>query len=151
MKTALLVRKPSTPEGTFGRLTYGGHAACTLELDWVDANGDGIGDPEKSCVTKGVYRLHWQLSNRVKKIWPQSGGWCYEVTNVKGRSRILIHPANLAPQELRGCLALGQHFATFTEHKGVKIAPQKGISGSRTAVQAFNDWGAKDDIELTIQ
>lgn len=149
MKSVILTRQPSTPEGTFGRITYGGHAAHTLELPWHDKNGDGIGDPQKSCITPGVYILKWHES--------PSRGWVYEVTNVKGRSHILVHSANLAGDtdagwvsELLGCISLGQHVGVMSEYKGQSIKPQKCITVSRTACKQFFEWGAMEPIELTI-
>ena len=65
----------------------------TMERPWVDLNGDGLGDPQTSCITPGTYLCEWRESPKY--------GWCYEVTGVKGRSHILIHPAVPEPLNLQ--------------------------------------------------
>jgi len=150
MKTAILQRKETSDEGTFGALTFDSKTLHTLELPWRDLNNDGLGDPEKSCITPGTYVLKW--------IKSPSRGWVYEVTNVKGRSHVLIHSANLAGDsdkgwvaELLGCIALGLARGVMSEHKGQKIKPQKCVTSSRTACQQFFEWGGMAPVELTIK
>lgn len=94
-----LIRNPSTPDGTFGQFVGFDFDFYSLELPWADANSDGLGDPQKSCITPGSYECRWHTSPKY--------GPCYEVTGVVGRSHILIHPANWAHQ-LLGCIALGK-------------------------------------------
>ena len=50
-----------------------------------------------SCVTEGVYPL--------AIIQHPKFGECLQVSAVKGRSGILVHAANDAQKELRGCIA----------------------------------------------
>lgn len=145
---ATLTRDPSTPEGTFGLLTTeGGAVFHSLELPWVDVNRDGIGDPQRSCITPGTYICKWHRSPKY--------GMCYEVTGVKGRSHILIHPANLAgdvdagwQSQLLGCIALGEGISKITNKHG-KL--QKCITSSRDAIKRFHDWANERDIELTVR
>lgn len=153
MRTATLTRQPSTPEGTFGRLTLppvgdGGlaHNLHSLELPWVDANGDGLGDSMRSCIAPGSYQCIWQHSPKY--------GWCYEVSGVVGRSRILIHPANFAgdteagwQSQLLGCIALGRNAGTM---RNVHGKPQRCVTDSRAAVNALNQWGGKEPFTLVI-
>ena len=53
--------------------------------------------PNRSCIPYGIYRLCKRCSKKF--------GWHLLVQNVPGRSMILIHPANNAIKELRGCIA----------------------------------------------
>lgn len=150
MKTALLQRLESSDEGTSGALLFADKKLHALELPWRDLNKDGLGDPQRSCITPGTYILKWHES--------PTRGWVYEVTNVALRSNVLVHSANLAGDtdrgwvsELLGCVALGLNKGVMSEYKGQKIKPQKCITSSRTACKQFYDWGAMEPIELTIK
>ena len=128
-----LDRTSTGPNGTFGTLTGLDFDFCSLELPWVDANGDGLGDPQKSCITAGTYECVWQESPRY--------GWCYEVTNVPERSRILIHPANWASQ-LLGCIALGKG-------RGV-LNGKPAILQSRAAIKEFHAAMREQPFQLEV-
>jgi hypothetical protein len=118
---ARLIRSPSTPAGTFGQFVGFDFDFYSLEKPWVDADGNGHGDPQKSCITAGSYECAWQTSPKY--------GWCYEVTNVPERSRILIHPANWEHQ-LLGCIALGKA-------RGV-LSGKPAILRSKEAIKEFH-------------
>lgn len=80
------------PEGTNGELRCGGKLICfTIELPWLQ-NQRSV-----SCISEGRYEL--KLRTTAKR------GQHLLVVNVKGRDGILIHPANDAKKELRGCIA----------------------------------------------
>jgi Family of unknown function (DUF5675) len=80
------------PDGTNGELRCGGKIICfTIELPWLQ-NQRSI-----SCIPEGRYEL--------KKRVTQRRGQHLLVVDVKGRDGILIHPANNARKELRGCIA----------------------------------------------
>lgn len=147
MKMAVLTRERFTDEGVFGTLTAGPLQLCTLELPWRDSDGDGIGDPQKSCITPGTYELEWYNS--------PSKGWCYLVKNVKQRSNILIHSANFAgdvdkgwQSQLLGCIALGLNEGVMPNDKG---RAQHVVTSSKAACQKFYDWGLTGPISLTIR
>ncbi len=77
------------PEGTNGELKL---VVCsTIELPWLQ-NQRSV-----SCIPEGRYEL--------KKRVTQKRGQHLLVMNVNGRDGILIHPANDAKKELRGCIA----------------------------------------------
>lgn len=79
-------------KGVNGELYLEGERLCyTIELPWLD------NQPNRSCIPEGSYAL--------RKRWSPKYRWHLEVTGVKGRSLILIHPANDALRELRGCIA----------------------------------------------
>lgn len=75
-----------------GVLILDGRKIClTLELPWV-ANQRSI-----SCIPEGEYPLRRRYSPRFKEH--------FEVVAVPNRSHILVHPANNAQRDLRGCIA----------------------------------------------
>lgn len=86
-----LVRK-YYPDGTNGELYANGTIQCyTIELPWLN------NQPRVSCIPEGRYPL--------KKRYSPKFGDHLLVDGVAGRSGILIHPANNALKELKGCIA----------------------------------------------
>jgi len=80
------------PEGTNGILLFNGAVICsTIELAWKN-NQSRI-----SCIPEGKYQLMKRYSPHFK--------WHLELKDVPGRHLILIHPANDAITELKGCIA----------------------------------------------
>lgn len=78
--------------GTNGVLAIGGQKVChTIELPWVN------NERQKSCIPEGRYELTKRTSAKY--------GAHVLVNRVPTRSLILIHPANDAKTELRGCIA----------------------------------------------
>jgi Family of unknown function (DUF5675) len=80
------------PEGTNGRIYVDGELQCfCIELPWLE-NRYG-----KSCIPEGRYELKARHNDHF--------GDHFEVLNVEDRSGILLHPANHALKELKGCIA----------------------------------------------
>jgi hypothetical protein len=80
------------PRGTNGRVwTPGGKVCDAIELPWLQ------NQPGLSCIPEGKYRIEMRYSRRFKTHML--------LTGVPGRSLILIHPANNAVKELKGCIA----------------------------------------------
>ncbi len=80
------------PDGTNGNLINDGLGLChTIELPWLD-NQHSI-----SCIPEGRYELIKRWSDKLK--------WHFLVCKVPNRDLILIHPANDAMKELKGCIA----------------------------------------------
>ncbi|MGG9960201.1 DUF5675 family protein [Ferruginibacter sp. SUN106] len=78
--------------GTNGLLYINGAFQCyTIELPWLN------NAPQHSCVPEGRYLL--------LKRWTAERGFHLLLTDVPGRALILMHPANNAIKELRGCIA----------------------------------------------
>lgn len=99
------------PTGTNGNLFYNGVALChTIELPWKD-NQHKI-----SCIPEGKYELVKRYSIKFK--------WHLQLKNVEDRDLILIHPANDAFRELKGCIA----------PVSILQAPGKGLK-SRVALE----------------
>lgn len=88
MPKALMIRGPSTDQGTFGWVFAGKLLCRLLELPWRDNT------QQLSCIPPGSYKCVWHRSPRF--------GWCYHVTGVPGRGSILIHPGNFAGDSTKG-------------------------------------------------
>lgn len=81
-----------SPFGTNGEIRMDGERVCdAIELPWKD-NARNV-----SCIPEGRYPLAKRYSKRF--------GWHILIKDVPERSSILIHPANHALKELRGCIA----------------------------------------------
>ena len=103
------------PNGTNGTVYLHGEPIChTIELPWRD-NRRNV-----SCIPEGRYRLVRTRGRRFQ--------YCIRLLDVPGRSGILIHAANHAATQLRGCIA------PVTEH----IGEGKG-SYSRVAMERVED------------
>ncbi|MDE3235502.1 MAG: hypothetical protein KGO81_06065 [Bacteroidota bacterium] len=88
----LVLLRTYYPEGTNGDLWLGDEGLChTIELPWKE-NAHNI-----SCIPEGRYELEKRYSPKFQ--------WHVLLKNVQDRSLILIHPANDAMKELRGCIA----------------------------------------------
>ncbi|UNY97906.1 DUF5675 family protein [Zhouia spongiae] len=88
----LILLRSHFKEGTQGALYFNGNFVCfMIELPWKD-NIRNI-----SCIPDGLYPLQLRTTHRF--------GPHLQVCNVPDRDAILIHPANDALEELKGCLA----------------------------------------------
>jgi len=144
MRTATVLRGPSTDAGTFGDMKLDdGTAYKTGELPWRNDQ------PRISSIPPGVYVCKWLLSPK--------HGWCYHITGVPdGRSEIEIHSANWMGDttvtnpatgepylcQLEGCMALG--------HSVGLLERQMAVLMSADAVRDFNQRLNAEDLELTI-
>src|SRR5438067_581621 len=80
------------PGGTNGTLyANSSHQCYSIELPWQHNL------PQHSCIPEGRYAL--------KRRYSPKFGNHYLLEGVEGRSLILIHPANVALTELKGCIA----------------------------------------------
>jgi AMMECR1 domain-containing protein len=97
------------PEGTNGELKL---VVCnTIELPWLQ-NKRSV-----SCIPEGRYEL--RLRSTAKR------GQHLLVVNVKGRDGILIHPANDAKKELRGCIGPVTNFTGPGKGSQSRLANEK--------------------------
>jgi hypothetical protein len=88
----LELRRIYYPGGTNGEIWYDGKRICfSIELPWRQ-NRTGI-----SCIPEGRYALVKRYSRRYR--------WHLHLKDVPARQWILIHAANDAEKELRGCIA----------------------------------------------
>lgn len=118
-----LKRISENEHGTFGVLINGNQPMClTLELQWKD------NQPNISCVPIGSYKCVKYSSEKFPNTW--------EITGVKGRSKILLHCAN-SIDDLHGCVGVGCTFMPF------------GLSLSRVAMEGLRKQ-LPDTFMLTI-
>ena len=88
----LELRRTYHSRGTNGQLLFEGALVCfTIELPWKE-NSRLI-----SCIPEGKYEIRKRYTIRFGKH--------FILRNVKGRDYILLHTANDALRELRGCIA----------------------------------------------
>ena len=88
----ITIRRNYFPCGTNGRLYLDGVFQCyTIELPWLNNK------PQVSCIPEGEYT--------VEKRYNAHNGRHFMIRHVPGRELILIHAANNALQELKGCIA----------------------------------------------
>ena len=119
-------------EGTNGALFYNDRfLGFTIELPWLN-NARNI-----SCIPEGVYQLKARYSEKFK--------YHLQLQNVKGRSLILLHPANDALKELEGCIAPVLHLSGLGKGISSRITLQKIVS---LCYQAFD---RKEQVTLTIK
>ena len=124
-----ITRSPSTASGTFGILAVDGPPACvTCELPSLD------NAPDISCIPPGTYHCVRHISPK----FPLGNTW--EVTNVPGRSGILIHAANDIA-DLEGCIAVGDSFG--------EVAGNPAVLNSVSTLAMLNQ-KLGDEFDLTI-
>lgn len=138
MKNIVIVRHHQNHDGqgTFGGLYIEGKFFCfTGELPWRD-NQQNV-----SCIPCGQYVCRHVKSPRFGRV--------FEVTNVKGRSHVLIHAANFCgdknkgfKSDLLGCIALGTKLG--------RLNKQKVVLASRLALSKFHRKMARKPFLLTI-
>lgn len=88
----LILKRRYGKEGVNGILYAGHKPICyIIELPWL------YNLPKISCIPRGRYELAERYNEKFKQHW--------EIKNVPNRTGILIHPANNAKKELKGCLA----------------------------------------------
>ena len=88
----VLERYCYSPMATLGRLFVGGNTLHAVERKWLGNR------PYESCIPEGVYDVVPYSSEKYPDVW--------EVQDVPGRSKILIHVANY-PEDVQGCIGLG--------------------------------------------
>lgn len=111
MKTLTLIRVSQSEQGTFGVLRDGAIPfAVTLEEPWRD------NQPNISCIPTGRY-----VCQRVDS--PKFGN-TFEVTNVPGRSHVLLHKGNTL-DDTQGCILVAEEFAD-NAGKPVIVSSRRG-------------------------
>lgn len=90
---ALLIRRESSSQGTFGTLElWSGLVLHTVELPWLNNQRSA------SCIPAGRYEV-------VRHQSPSKGD-CYSLVSVPGRDHILIHAGNTI-RDFEGCIGVG--------------------------------------------
>lgn len=146
MKVVLL-RTTDAPDGVFGVLDLydgaGAHAAryYTAEEEWLD------NAPNVSCIPAGTYLCR-------RTLFHKHGYETFEVTNVPGRSHILIHPGN-TEEHTEGCILLGRRFGTATvidEDNRPHMRDKWAVQESKKAFDDFMErLSAANTFELEVR
>ena len=120
------------PDGTNGEIIYNGVRVCfAIELPWVNNR------PQVSCIPEGRYEL-------VKWYSPKFGNHL-RVLKVPGRDLIMVHPANEAVKELRGCIAPVSLLTA--EGKGLRSRIALGL----VITLAYSAFDKQEQVFLTIK
>ncbi len=88
----IVIERSYYPGGTNGSLSYQGKEICkTIELPWLDNK------PFVSCIPEGTYTALLRETHKYgMHLW---------ITGVPTRIGVLMHPANDAETDLKGCIA----------------------------------------------
>lgn len=128
----VLLHRTYYKEGTNSALFYNGQfLGFAIELPWKNNLR------KVSCIPEGEYELKARYSKKF--------GHHLHIVDVKGRSLILLHPANNAKRELRGCIAPVTQLTGIGKGNNSKSLLQKLVS---LCYQAFD---RNETILLTIK
>ena len=128
----LILSRTYFPDGTNGKLECEGKQICnTIELPWKK------NETKVSCIPEGKYFIKKRFSNNLK--------WHFEIINVDNRSLILIHPANNALLELKGCIAPVTQFSG----PGLGLKSKQAFQKLKDLIYPILDRG--DEVSLIIQ
>lgn len=128
----LVLQRTYFKEGTNGALfNTNQFVGFTIELPWKENK------KQVSCIPEGDYELKPRFSEKFKHH--------LVLQNVANRSLILIHPANDAKTELKGCIAPVSSLTGIGKGLQSRIVFQKIVSA---CYQAFD---RKEKVTLTIQ
>lgn len=136
MRELVLTRKLESNQGTFGSLSGPGLFLYTAELPWR-ANRSGL-----SRIPAGSYRGRAYSSAKFKN--------CYEIVDVPGREKILIHAGNWAGDikaglrsDVQGCILVGLEVG--------ELRGQQALLSSGAAMQKLRDWLGRESFSLEIR
>lgn len=146
MNQVVLLRSPSTDQGTLGRLIAPGFTCFSLELPWRD-NKNGI-----SCIPPvlrpGEYVCRYGYSPGRKSYSYRLEDPLY-VSDVPGRAGVLIHSGNFAGAKdkgyrshVLGCILLGKYVG--------RINGQLAVLSSRPAIREFEEVMKREPFILKI-
>lgn len=128
----LFLTRTYFPDGTNGKLESEGKLICyTIELPWKR------NERRISCIPEGNYFIRKRYSAKYQ--------WLLELVDVPNRTYILIHPANNAQKELRGCIAP----VTKLSGPGLGLMSRKAFEKLKDLVYKALD--NKESVELIVQ
>jgi hypothetical protein len=130
-------------DGVFGKLYVpGSDPLYTCEDDWKD------NQPNESCIPAGVYQLR-------RTVYHKYNIPTFEVADVPGRRRILIHSGN-SEEDTAGCILVGLSrgpvLVQDEDHPDKPWVRKIGVLDSRLAFRRFMvQMAAVETAELTIE
>jgi len=132
MKTITLTRHSYHPAATIGKMRIENSREDsyflfhTIERPWLDNK------PFESCIPEGEYIVEPYSSEKYPDV--------YEIKDVPGRTKILIHVANYA-KDVQGCIGLGLSLPDN----------QLMVGKSRDAMRKFKRLMGKNVFKLKIE
>lgn len=134
----ILMRTTSKENGTFGHMHLpDGTVICTVEQPW---NDNKVGH---SCIPAGTYTLRKRTSGVVERTTHGEFKEGWEVTDVPGRTYIMIHVANW-PTDVEGCIGVGRQI--------IQLEGREAVSNSlNTFRKLMEKLSAKDEWTLVIE
>ncbi|WP_206367109.1 DUF5675 family protein [Sphingobacterium sp. SGG-5] len=132
MKNTLVLQRIYGAQGTSGSITFRGEHIChTIELPWCN------NIPRLSCIPEGRYKLE---KRKYTKHGEQIG-----IPAVLGREAILIHAANHAMKQLRGCIA------PVTALTGEGQGTESGKALEKLKALVYSLWDMGGEVYLLIK
>lgn len=137
LEETYIKRTHTGDEGTFGVFSIPSlkFSCFVLELPWRDNKA------KRSCIPPGRYLVRIRQSPKYGRI--------FHLTDVQGRSYILIHWGNFAGDVLKGWRSNSEGCLLFGEKVGT-IKGQRAILNSRVTVQRFMTVINSDTFYLNI-
>jgi hypothetical protein len=141
MNTAYIYRDKSDSQGTLGIFSFPslGFSSYVIELPYKDNK------PRVSSVPADEYNCKIRYSPKY--------GWTFHLTDVKGRTYILMHPGNVAGDTSKGFKTHSLGCILFGKKYG-KLWGQKSVFNSRSTFNQFMRLAKENDInefKLIIQ
>lgn len=136
-----LIRSERTRDGVFGKLHVPGYPALHTCEEEDKGNQRSI-----SCIPAGRYPLR-------RTIYHKYGYPTYEVANVPGRSRILIHPGN-TEEDTMGCILPGIYRGTLLrrDENTNALVEKQAVTDSRRAFALFMEYMAGvNEAEIEVR
>src|SRR5690606_29699418 len=132
LKMILFLTRTYFPEGTNGRLKCDGKfLSYTIELPWK------MNERAVYCIPEGEYFIEKRYSRKHK--------WHLVVMDVAHRSFILIHPANNAEIELRGCIA------PVTKLSGPGLGLQSRVAFNKLKHLVYKALEKGEEVSLIVE
>ncbi len=97
--------------GTFGFLQVGDWRCATVEREWKN------NERNRSCIPVGNYRLR-RAVHKISTPDPNDDYDCYEIVDVRDRSAIHIHIAQIVA-DILGCVGVGKSHGVLKNHWAV--------------------------------
>lgn len=138
-----LTRTEKNTDGVFGHLVLpSGRVLFTCEEEDL-GNANGV-----SCIPAGVYKLQ-------RTIYHKHGFQTFEVMNVPGRVRILIHPGN-TEEDTMGCILLGMRLDSLVvadeDAPGHPRRAKEAVIASQVAFRRFmGEMAGINQAELEVK
>ena len=138
MSSTITLERAYTDSATIGKMYMpSGVVFDTIELPWVN------NEPSVSCIPEGHYSLNKRSSGVVNRTshGNYTAGW--EVTNVAGRTYIMIHIGNTV-SDFQGCIGIGEGLGVIDNDWAI-------LHSSISFDKFMREMETSDDWKLTIR